>query len=189
MQLTVERAGKKETVEVDPDLTSVAIGGKTFPVRVVSSGATKVELEIAGERVVVDNWPEHFPQPPGPVDVGGERWKVTIVAGPSPAVGAPPAPAARWAAAPAAAPSASTGEGVPVLPPMPGKIIEVRVREGDVVRKGDVLLHLEAMKMVNEIASPADGIVRGLRVSAGANVRAAEPMLFVAPAPAKGSAP
>jgi glutaconyl-CoA/methylmalonyl-CoA decarboxylase subunit gamma len=64
---------------------------------------------------------------------------------------------------------------------MPGKILEVRVREGDTVRKGDVLLRLEAMKMSNEIASPADGIVRGLRVAAGANVRAREPMFYIAP--------
>ena len=72
-------------------------------------------------------------------------------------------------------------EGAPVVPPMPGKVIEVRVKEGDRVRKGDVLLVLEAMKMRNEIVSPADGVVRGLAVSAGGNARAKAPMLFVAP--------
>jgi biotin carboxyl carrier protein len=64
---------------------------------------------------------------------------------------------------------------------MPGKVIEVRVKEGERVRKGDVLLVLEAMKMRNELTSPADGVVRGLRVSAGGNARAREPMMFIAP--------
>ncbi len=65
---------------------------------------------------------------------------------------------------------------------MPGKVIELRVAEGDRVEAGTVLLVLEAMKMRNEITSPSAGIVRGVRVAAGANARAKEPMLFVAPA-------
>ena len=65
---------------------------------------------------------------------------------------------------------------------MPGRVVELRVKEGDRVRKGDVLVVLEAMKMRNELASPADGIVRGIRVAAGANARSNEPMMFVAPA-------
>lgn len=189
MRLTVERDGKPEVVEVAPDLASVELGGRSFPLKVVATSSTKVELEIAGERVVVENWPEHFPEPPGPVDVSGERWKVKIVAG-SPSAGAS---ALRARAAPTAAPSGSVavpqepaGEGIAVVPPMPGKVIDVRVREGDSVRKGDILLHLEAMKMVNEVVSPADGTVRGIRVSAGTNVRAREPMLYISLAPAKG---
>ena len=148
---------------------------------VVRSNATSVELEIAGERVVVENWPEHFPDPPGPVDVNGERWSVTVarIAG-----GSEPA---RTASAPRPAPPAPSPErevpanGHPILPPMPGKVIEVRVKEGDPVRKGDVLLVLEAMKMRNELTSPIDGVVRGLAVAPGTNVRAKQSMLFVAP--------
>ncbi len=183
MRLTIERDGKRETVDVAPDLASVTLGGRTFPLQVVSHSATRVELEIAGEKIVVDHWPEHFPQPPGPVDVGGERWNVSIGAEPGPSAAParsdaePPARASAGAAAPPPA-----GEGIAILPPMPGKVLEVRVREGDVVRKGDVLLRLEAMKMSNEIASPADGTVHDVRVAAGANVRAREPMLFVRPA-------
>jgi biotin carboxyl carrier protein len=64
---------------------------------------------------------------------------------------------------------------------MPGRVIEVRVKDGDQVRKGDVLLVLEAMKMRNEIVSPVEGVVRGLRVAAGSNARAKEPMLYVVP--------
>ncbi|MGI0071417.1 MAG: biotin/lipoyl-containing protein [Thermoplasmata archaeon] len=140
-----------------------------------------VELEVAGERVVVENWPEHFPEPPGPVDVNGERWTVTIERGTE--TGLPVAPPSRAIPHPDPVPTplARPGTGTPVLPPMPGKVIEVRVKEGERVRKGEVLLVLEAMKMRNEITSPMDGVVRGLAVGAGANARAKEPMLYLAP--------
>lgn len=145
---------------------------------------TLVELEIAGERVLVENWPEHFAEPPGPVDVNGERWSVRIERSGSTA--APPA-LARPVPAPAAPPSAPApppGGGLPIVPPMPGKVIELRVKEGDRVRKGDVLLVLEAMKMRNELTSPAAGVVRGVAVAPGTNARAKEPMLFVVADPA-----
>lgn len=171
-------------MEVASDHDAVSVGGTEFPVSVVRKTSTSVELEIAGERVLIENWPEHFAEPPGPVDVNGERWRVRIERGPGGAgprtAGRPAAPSA--ATPPAAAPAAaSPGGGLPIVPPMPGKVIEVRVREGDRVRKGDVLLVLEAMKMRNELTSPADGVVRGLVVSAGSNARAKTPMLFVAP--------
>jgi biotin carboxyl carrier protein len=64
---------------------------------------------------------------------------------------------------------------------MPGRVIELKVAEGDRVRKGDTLLILEAMKMRGEVSSPADGVVSGLRVSAGTNARAKEPMMWIRP--------
>jgi biotin carboxyl carrier protein len=64
---------------------------------------------------------------------------------------------------------------------MPGKVIELRVSEGQRIEAGTVVLVLEAMKMRNEVTSPVAGVVRGLRVRAGANARAREPMLFVEP--------
>jgi glutaconyl-CoA/methylmalonyl-CoA decarboxylase subunit gamma len=183
MRVTIERDGRSETVEVAPGGDSVTVGAERYPVTVVRSTAMTVELEIAGEKVIVDNWPDHFPEPPIPVDVNGERWAVRISRGPEPSG---PAPAAKAVAprpelpstAPVGAPPAAPG-GTPVLPPMPGKVIEIRVKDGDRVRKGDILLVLEAMKMRNEIASPADGVVRGLRVGPGSNARAREPMVYV----------
>lgn len=53
---------------------------------------------------------------------------------------------------------------------MPGRVVEVSVREGDRVPAGGLLLVLEAMKMQNEIRSLRAGIVEGLRVSAGQTV-------------------
>ena len=157
----------------------MTVGSERYAVTVVRVGATSVELEIAGERVVVESWPEHFPQPPGPVDVNGERWTVRVERGPS-AGAAPAAPRSATPASPAVpTPAPAPGGGLPIVPPMPGKVIELRVREGERVRKGDVLLVLEAMKMRNELTSPVSGVVRGVAVAAGANARAKEPLLFV----------
>lgn len=60
--------------------------------------------------------------------------------------------------------------GKVIRPPMPGKIIAVKVKEGDTVKSGDVVLILEAMKMANEITSPYIGKVREVRVSNGQSV-------------------
>ena len=48
--------------------------------------------------------------------------------------------------------------------PMPGLILEMKVKPGDVVKKGDIVLILEAMKMENIIKSPGDGVVKAIKV-------------------------
>ena len=55
---------------------------------------------------------------------------------------------------------------------MPGTILAVNVSNGSQVKKGDVLVVLEAMKMENEIMAPCDGTVNDLSVSKGATVEA-----------------
>ena len=55
---------------------------------------------------------------------------------------------------------------------MPGAIVDVKVKVGDKVKEGDVLLILEAMKMQNEIRSPKDGEVKEVFVKPGDNVEA-----------------
>lgn len=84
--------------------------------------------------------------------------------------------AADKAAAPAApkteasAPAAvASGNGETVNSPMPGNILSVNVKVGDAVKKGDVLMILEAMKMENEIMSPCDGTVKSV-VASGISV-------------------
>ncbi len=62
--------------------------------------------------------------------------------------------------------SSSLGEsGNNITSPMPGKVIKVMVKEGDVVSKGDLLLVVEAMKMENNILSPADAVVDRINVA------------------------
>ena len=57
-----------------------------------------------------------------------------------------------------------------VKAPMPGLVLDVRVAEGDTVKKGDPILVLEAMKMENIIKSPTDGIIKKINVKKGVAV-------------------
>ena len=76
------------------------------------------------------------------------------------------------AVAPAAAPAAATAPagGETVNSPMPGTILDVKVKAGDKVEEGQVLMVLEAMKMENEISAPISGTVSAVNVSAGSTV-------------------
>lgn len=74
-------------------------------------------------------------------------------------------------AAPAAAPApAASAAGEQICAPMPGNILAVNVTAGQAVKKGDVLMVLEAMKMENEIMCPRDGVVASVNTSKGASV-------------------
>ena len=61
-------------------------------------------------------------------------------------------------------------EQVRIRAPMPGKIIDVLVREGSTVSKGEAVVILEAMKMQNEIISPASGTIVKVMAKANTNV-------------------
>lgn len=63
--------------------------------------------------------------------------------------------------------------------PMPGKIVELMVAEGDTVSAGDPVLILEAMKMQNEIRTEAAGIVTRIHVKPGMNVMKDEILLEI----------
>lgn len=90
-----------------------------------------------------------------------------IPAAPQPAPAAAPAPEAAPAPQPASAAAPAGGEKI--NSPMPGTILSVNVQNGQSVKKGDVLMILEAMKMENEIMSPCDGVVT-VAVAKGASV-------------------
>lgn len=99
------------------------------------------------------------------VTVNGVAYNVTVEEGTGTA-------AAPVAAAPAAAPAApaapaGTAGSVAVNAPMPGNILDVRVKPGDSVKAGDTLLILEAMKMENEISAPQDGTIASVDVRKG----------------------
>jgi acetyl/propionyl-CoA carboxylase alpha subunit len=57
-----------------------------------------------------------------------------------------------------------------ILAPMPGLVIDVSVKEGASIKKGDPLIVLEAMKMENILKSPVDGIIKKVNVSKGSIV-------------------
>ncbi|HOH70290.1 MAG TPA: biotin/lipoyl-binding protein [Sedimentibacter sp.] len=84
--------------------------------------------------------------------------------------------------APAAVPKAAPvdGDGELMSAPMPGTILDILVTEGQAIKKGDIVLILEAMKMENEIASPADGTVKRIHTSKSETVSAGDPLLTIA---------
>lgn len=133
------------------------------------------------------------------IKVNGEIYEVEVeeiggnpgcCAAPAPAVAPPPAPAPvaappaapAPAAAPAApkpaAPAAGAGGGA-VCAPMPGTILDVKVKVGDAVKPGDVLLILEAMKMENELASDKAGTVKEVKVTKGQAVSGGDALVVI----------
>ena len=112
------------------------------------------------------------------ITVNGNVYEVTVEEGftgaakaaPAPAPKAAPAPRAAAPAAPAPsapAPAAPAAGSVAVTAPMPGKILGVKLQAGTAVKRGQVILILEAMKMENEIVAPQDGTIASINVAVG----------------------
>lgn len=69
-----------------------------------------------------------------------------------------------------------------VKSPLPGVISLIEAKEGGKVKRGDVLLYIESMKMLNEIVSPRDGVVRRVMKAAGEQVNVGDPLVELVPA-------
>jgi biotin carboxyl carrier protein len=73
---------------------------------------------------------------------------------------------------------AETGE-FHLRAPMPGLVVAIPVTEGQEIKKGQVILILESMKMQNELKAPRDGTVGRIRVKAGESVEQKQTLLSV----------
>lgn len=106
-------------------------------------------------------------------EVGGSSQAVSSPAPVSAPVAAPVQSAPKAAPAPKAEakPAVQVPQGAEVVEaPMPGTILDIKVNQGDTVKKGQVLVILEAMKMENEIMAPRDGKVTAINTTKGASV-------------------
>ena len=112
-------------------------------------------------------------------DVEVERGKANIIK--TTQVVAINTPAPVVASAPIAAPTAQVVSvaGEVIKSPMPGTILDVKVSKGTRVKKGDVLVILEAMKMENEIMAPADGVITQVFTSKGASVSTGDALISI----------
>ena len=115
------------------------------------------------------------------VNVNGTAYEITLEVVDAADVKAAPAPTAAPAPAAAPAPTAAPAAGgETVTSPMPGTILSVNVQNGAIVKKGDVLMVLEAMKMENEITCPVDGTVASVNVQNGASVETGAVLCVIA---------
>ena len=113
------------------------------------------------------------------VTVNGVTYQVKI--GTSQPVGAKPAvePAAEATFSPNPSASFAEGAGKAVNSPLPGVIVEIRVKVGDVVKDGQVVAILEAMKMENEIQSEYSGTITSVNVSEGDSILEGAPIVTI----------
>jgi biotin carboxyl carrier protein len=118
------------------------------------------------------------------VNVNGTEYKVEMEEQAAPVV----APVARPAAKPAAAPTQSAaprqaapagGAGYKMAAPLPGTIMQIFVKQGDVVKKGDKLLMYEAMKMENNLLAEADGTITAINCRQGDNVLQGDTLIVI----------
>ncbi len=81
----------------------------------------------------------------------------------------------------APAPKAPSGpvSGETISAPMPGTILDIKVTEGQLIKAGDILVILEAMKMENEIVSPKDGIINGIHIAKLSAVSTGDPLVTI----------
>jgi biotin carboxyl carrier protein len=89
--------------------------------------------------------------------------------------GAPPAP---QVSPPRGKPPA--GDSQILTSPISGVVLEIPVKEGDVVKENDILLVLEAMKMKTNISSPQNGKIKTINVKTGDKIEAGQPLLAFA---------
>ncbi|MBN9494506.1 acetyl-CoA carboxylase biotin carboxyl carrier protein subunit [bacterium] len=168
----------------------------------VTVSGRSYEVEVRGDSVIVDGheYPVTVREDAGMahVNAGGVNYRVQLPADGERAsgmtvnvdyrpfvfeydgrFGAGPAPRAARAStgATAAAPAAAVKGAVTAQ--IAGRVLSVRVKPGDTVARGDVLLILEAMKMENEIKASSDGTVKDVLVAEGSRVSEGAPLVVV----------
>lgn len=171
-------------------MATVKIGGRTYDVEVRGSTVvvdghefpTTVTTENGITTVKAGNVPYRVQLPPATERSSGMEIQVDyrpFTVEYEGRLGGSPAPRERKVA------EASTGGGVGTLvkggvtAQIAGRVITLKVKVGDTVARGDVLLLLEAMKMENEIKSPADGIVKDVPVKEGDRVSEGQVLVVV----------
>ena len=110
------------------------------------------------------------------VEIEGKASKVSKITKPTPSTSSAAATAEVISTAKAAAKKSA---GTAVKSPLPGVIVDLKVREGDQVKAGQHLLVLEAMKMENNIDADRDGIIVELKVNKGDSVLEGDTLLTI----------
>jgi len=163
---------------------TVDVDGTPFTIDVIETAADRFQVTV-GDQVFEATLHTDQDLPGADIEPG--------MAGPDENHASPQAPAAIPAGSPASRPSPAVpalpprttagtpgvhgGAGDVLAAPMPGVILEVLVRPGAVLRRGDPVLVLEAMKMRNTIRAPRAAVVVSVEVEAGQPVGPGDPLV------------
>ena len=173
---SVEPAPAEESKPSPVAATAISPSPRSSGVRMRGDGQFTVMIDNVSYDVKMEE--EGAPAASEPV----RSAPVKTVAQPKPAapVSAPkPAPQPQKAPQPKKAPAPSTGGKELVPAPVPGTVLDIRVTPGASVRRGDILVILEAMKMENEIVATKDGTVSQVLTTKGATVEAGAPLVEI----------
>ncbi|GHU06081.1 hypothetical protein FACS1894158_11360 [Betaproteobacteria bacterium] len=152
--------------EVDADNFEVVVGDDTYQVSLTGD-------EGLGETVIAPGLASGAASAPAARKAAAPR--PTPAAAPAATAAAPAKPAAA-SPAPARKPAGGGGKGA-MSAPMPGVILEVNVKPGDTVTKGQQVAVLDAMKMHNMIGASRAGVIAEVYVAAGQSVDHGTPLL------------
>jgi pyruvate carboxylase subunit B len=149
---------------------NVFVAGEYYQVEVDEKG-----MQIAARNIASMSTPPATPPaaiapatPPAPAAVPK---KDTPASAPSPAPAPSPSPAPQPRPNGPASAGSTHGEGeFSVNAPMPGLVVRYEAKKGQKVKKGDIVVVLEAMKMQNALPSPVEGVVKSLGVKEGSSV-------------------
>ncbi|MFQ5612386.1 MAG: biotin/lipoyl-containing protein [Anaerolineae bacterium] len=133
----------------------VNVNGKAFVVEVGDLGTSPITVSVNGRPYLVNIETDDLEIVPGDTSVTTLESIRRATSSPEKAP-SPPGPAGPL-----------VGQ---VKAPMPGNILDIKVRAGEQVRFRQQLCSLEAMKMKNAIRSPRDGVIASVEVSEGQTV-------------------
>jgi biotin carboxyl carrier protein len=134
-----------------------------------------VEVERSGDRLSVSKGDEHYTVQLLPDEAQASAGAIVPAA---PAASTPPPEPSRGKPALKAEGAASRAAGT-LYAPMTGLVKEIKVTVGSDVKKGEVVLVMEAMKMDVEVSSPATGVVAEVPVKAGDTVESQQPLMII----------
>ena len=139
-----------------------SINGNEYTVAVIDLDGNTAAVEVNGTSYKVD--------------ILGEELNITPRPAAKPVAPVAPAPQPQ-AAAPA--PAQPAGNGKPILSPLPGVILDLKVNVGDQVKAGQTVAILEAMKMENNINAEHDGVVTAIKVNKGDSILEGAEILLI----------
>ena len=155
-----------------------SINGNEYTVAVIDLDGNTAAVEVNGTSYKVDILGEELNITPRPA----AKPATPVTPAPQPQAPAPapvaqPAPVEQPATPAPAAQSAGTGK--PILSPLPGVILDLKVNVGDQVKAGQTVAVLEAMKMENNINAEHDGVVTAIKVNKGDSILEGAEILLI----------